>query len=412
MTYPYALTRGEHCQVIRLRIIYRYVFSEIVVAFVFAFAVLLVAGLIAGFLPLLQKGMESGLGLTLILFQMLASALPGTLVTVLPLSMMIGILLGLGRMASDNEVAALKSAGVSVLRLLPPVVLLGTIGCALCLACTLILIPRGIAEGKRLLQQAATQGADAGLEERVFFDAFPNLIMYVEDINRASGLLTHVFIRQSSQPDEVTTIMARKGKLVRDPRGKDLIVDLRQGTILKADRLGDSTGQLAFETYIFRFPLLRPGAPASSASFEELPITEILKEVKRRHARGAVEDTPEARAFLRRVELFAWILIIQRFTHPLSCLALAFAAFPLGVLNLGKSRLNNVSLGLIVVFVFYALTLATERMARSDLAPPWLVLPMPALLFIVGSAYFSRCVEQERYPRVLIRLKTFVLQGR
>ncbi len=104
---------------IRLRIIYHYVFREIVVSFVFAFAVLLVAGLIAGFLPLLQKGMESGLELTLILFQVLASALPGTLVTVLPLSMMIGILLGLGRMAADNEVAALKSAGISVLRLLP-----------------------------------------------------------------------------------------------------------------------------------------------------------------------------------------------------------------------------------------------------------------------------------------------------
>jgi lipopolysaccharide export system permease protein len=343
---------------------------------------------------------------------MLASALPGTLVTVLPLSMMIGILLGLGRMASDNEVAALRSAGISVLRLLPPVVLLGAIGCALSLACTLVLIPRGISEGKRLMQKAATQRADAGLEERVFFDSIPNLIMYVEDIDRTSGLLSGVFIRESSQPNEITTIMAQKGKLVPDPKGKDLILDLRQGTILKEDRLGDSTGQLAFETYVFRFTVPRPDASAAKASFEELSIADILKRVQMHHEQGTVDNNPEGRAYLRRVDVFSWILIIQRFTHPLSCLALALAAFPLGVLNLGKSRLNNVSLGLIVIFVFYALTLATERMARSDLSPPWIVLPLPALLFVVGSAYFSRCVEQERYPRILVRLKSFVLQGR
>jgi lipopolysaccharide export system permease protein len=398
-------------QVIRLHIIYRYVFREIVVSFLFAFAVLLVAGLIAGFLPLLQKGMESGLELTLILFQVLASALPGTLVTVLPLSMMIGILLGLGRMAADNEVAALRSAGISVLRLLPPVILLGAFGCALSFACTLFLIPRGIAEGKRLMQHAATQRADAGLDERSFFDSLQNLIIYVDGIDRSTGLLTRVFIRESSQPNEITTIMSQKGKLVPDPEGKALILDLRNGTILKEDRQGDSTGQLAFETYVFRFSLPKPNEGASAASFEELPIAEILARL-RIHDAQEVKDTPAAKAYYRRVQLFSWILIIQRFTHPLACLALAFAAFPLGVLNLGKSRLNNVSLGLVVIFIFYAFTLATERMARSDLAPPALVLPLPSLLFIVGATYFSRCVEQERYPRVLVRLKALISRAR
>ncbi len=397
---------------IRLRIIYRYVFREIVVSFVFAFAVLLVAGLIAGFLPLLQKGMESGLELTLILFQVLASALPGTLVTVLPLSMMIGILLGLGRMAADNEVAALRSAGISVLRLLPPVLLLGVIGCALSMVCTLVLIPRGISEGKRLMQRAATQRADAGLEERSFFDSLPHLIIYVDSIDRSTGVMTRVFLRESSQPNEITTIMAQKGKLVPDPEGKALILDLRNGTILKEDRQGDSTGQLAFQTYVFRFVLPKPDASASAASFEELPISEILKRLKTRDKKEALNDSPLAKAYYRRVQVFSWILIIQRFTYPLACLALAFAAFPLGVLNLGKSRLNNVSLGLVVIFIFYALTLTTERMARSDLAPPWLVLPLPSLLFIASAAYFSRCVEQERFPRILVALKGLVSRGR
>ena len=122
----------------------------------------LFAGLIAGFLPLLQKGMEAGLELTLILFQVLINALPGTLVTVLPLSITIGILLGLGRMASDNEIAAIKSSGISIWRLLPPTLVLGFIGFLLSLLCTLVLIPKGISEGRRLLNEAATQKGRRG----------------------------------------------------------------------------------------------------------------------------------------------------------------------------------------------------------------------------------------------------------
>ena len=66
------------------------------------------------------------------------NALPGTLVTVAPLSISVGILLGLGRMASDNEIAAIKSSGVSIVRLLPPVLALGFLGFCLSMLCTLV----------------------------------------------------------------------------------------------------------------------------------------------------------------------------------------------------------------------------------------------------------------------------------
>jgi lipopolysaccharide export system permease protein len=384
--------------VIRLKLIYVYVFKEIAVSFAFAFAVFLAAGIIAGFLPLLQKAMETGL--TWILFQVLLSALPGTLVTILPLSMMIGILLGLGRLATDNEIAAMKSAGISVMRLVLPVAVLALLGLAMSLACTMVLIPRGISEGRRLMQEAATKRADAGIEERTFFDAIPNLILYVESIDHSTGVLSRVFLRESSKPDEVTTIMAQKGKITSDPEGKALILDLHDGTIIKEDRHGDSTGQLAFKSYVFRFPLNKSGLPGADPSFEELSISEIRQRLATFAAKEATAG-PEAKRFYHRAGVFSRILIVQRFIHPMACLALALAAFPLGVLNLGKSRLNNVSLGLVVVFVYYALTLATERAARSALVPPELVLPLPPVVFICAAAYFARCVEQERLPALV-----------
>lgn len=389
---------------IRPAIIDRYVFREIIGSFLFCFAIFLITGLIAGFLPLLQKGMEAGLELTLILFQVLISALPGTLVTVLPLSIMIGILLGLGRMTADNEVAALKSSGISIVRLLPPVLLLGLIGLGLSLACTFVLIPKGISEGRRLMHEAATKRIDAGIEEMTFFDSLKNLLIYVERIDPTSRVMDRVFIREASQPEEINIIMAQKGKTTPDPEGKSLILNLRNGTILKENKNGDATGSLAFESYVFRFPLER--ARMEVPSFEELSISDIRKRVKE-SLETVPPDTHEARQYHRRVDIFSRMLIVQRFTHPLACLALALTAFPLGVLNLGRSRLNNVSVGLAVIFFYYAFTLATERVARSGLAPPEVVLPLPAVVFVVLSAYLVRQVRLERIPEVVRRVQNF-----
>ncbi|MBI5249476.1 MAG: LptF/LptG family permease [Desulfomonile tiedjei] len=390
----------------------RYVFLEITVSFLFSFAVFLITGLIAGFLPLLQKGMEAGMELTLILFQVLVNALPGTLVTVLPLSLTIGILLGLGRLTADNEVAAIKSAGISIVHLLPPVVLLGFLCLLLSFACTLTLIPKGITEAKRLMQEAATKRVDAGIEERTFFDSLKNLILYVEEKDPSTGILSRIFIRESSDPDDVKTIIARKGKIAPDPEGKALVLDLRNGTILKENLNGDSTGTLAFESYVFHYALDRAGTQASNRTFEEMPISGIREQVGiASEKRLTAADSAQA-DYYRRVVLMGQILITQRFTHPLACMALALIAFPIGLLNLGKSRLNNVSLGLFAIFIYYALTLATERMARSGVAPPELAMPLPALLFAMTSLYLMRCVRLERVPDLYRVFRKLLLPSR
>ncbi len=378
-------------------IINRYIFREISVGFVFCFSVFLFSGIIVGFLPLFQKGMEAGHELTLILFQVLISALPGTLVTVLPLSITIGILLGLGRMASDNEISAIKSSGISIWRLVPPVLLLGLIGFLLSLVSTLVLIPKGISEGRRLLNEAATKRADAGIDERTFFDSLKNLVVYVEKKDPGTGVLHRVFIKESSQPDEIQTIIAQQGQVIPDPEDKALILNLRNGTIVREDRNGDALGSLAFETYQFRYPLHKTTSETSNATFEELSISEIHKRVGELITEEN-KNLPGIEIYQHRVKIISEILITQRFIHPLACIALALAAFPLGTLYLGKSRLNNVSIGMIAVFLYYGFTLAMERMARSDLAPPQIVLPLPPLIFIMVSGYFTRCVDLERVP--------------
>ena len=333
----------------------------------------------------------------MILFQALASALPGTLVTVSPLSISVGILLGLGRMASDNEISAIKSSGISIVRLLPPVLALGFLGFFLSLLCTLFLIPKGISEGKRLMQEALTKRLDVGIEERAFFNSLKNMILYVDQVDSSNGLMNRIFIRESSQPNDITTIIAKKGKVATDPEGKAFIMDLRDGVILKEDSRGDSTGSLAFKSYTFKYPLNRMSLEKEQKSLEEMSISEIHQRVSVITA-PKPQDTEQLKIFKLRVDTFARILILQRFVYPFSCIALALISFPIGLVSFGKGRLNNVSLGLIAIFAYYALTLAAERAARSYLVSPEIAVPFPPLLFVAASVYLIDQVRRERAP--------------
>jgi lipopolysaccharide export system permease protein len=276
-------------------------------------------------------------------------------------------------------------------------VLLGLIGFLLSLLCTLVLIPRGIGEGRRLMHQALTTRVDAGLEERTFFDALKNLILYVEKIDPATGVLTNVFIRESSQPDEVKTIIARKGKVVPNPEGKALILHLREGSVVSEDRSGDSTGALMFESQIFRYQIQESAMETSSKSLEELSIGEVRERIRKAQEQREV-TTGFDKDFNTRLIRHGRVVIAQRITYPLACLALALTAFPLGMINMGRSRLNNVAVGLVVIFAYYAVTLAAERAARSGLALPELSLCIPAVLFFAAAGYLIRCVHKEQMP--------------
>jgi lipopolysaccharide export LptBFGC system permease protein LptF len=132
-------------------------------------------------------------------------------------------------------------------------------------------------------------------------------------------------------------------------------------------------------------------------SLEEMSISEILQRVSVITA-PKPQDTEQLKIFKLRVDTFARILILQRFVYPFSCIALALISFPIGLVSFGKGKLNNVSLGLIAIFVYYALTLAAERAARSYLVSPEIAVPFPPLLFVAASVYLIDQVRRERAP--------------
>src|SRR6476661_684788 len=126
-----------------MKILDRYIFKEIL----FPFLIALVALTFVAFLAFTR---EIGWLLELIVRQSATTSeiwalsvaiLPNVLTFTIPMAVLVGILTGFGRMSSDSEAIAFRASGLSMIRLLTPVLAVGILAFALNLSMTVWIAP-------------------------------------------------------------------------------------------------------------------------------------------------------------------------------------------------------------------------------------------------------------------------------
>src|SRR6266850_6173331 len=114
----------------RPRLIARYVFKEVMSPTVLGLGVYVLVFLMNALFELaelaMKRDMPAGTVVTLLLLY-----LPRVLVMTIPMAILLGVLVGIGRLSTDSEVIALRAAGVSYWKLLGPALALGAAGWAL-----------------------------------------------------------------------------------------------------------------------------------------------------------------------------------------------------------------------------------------------------------------------------------------
>src|SRR6202012_1807719 len=96
--------------------------------------------------------------------------LPNMFTVTIPMSVLVGILLGLSRLASDSESTAMRASGVGVWRFVGIVSLVAAAGWAIGLLNTLYLAPKATATTMRLEAELLNAQASYEVQPRVFYE--------------------------------------------------------------------------------------------------------------------------------------------------------------------------------------------------------------------------------------------------
>ena len=318
---------------------------------------------------------ETTLGGSVVYLSLLA--FPALLTFSIPMSVLVGILIALSRMASQGEVTALRASGIGVRIFFLPLGTLAVLGCASGLYVSSYLYPRANQERVEIEKSIGLQQVSAEVRPRVFEERFPNLVFYVQDVvSGTQPAWRGIFLADLSNPGLPKVTMAREGVLLSDLRENLLQLHLVQGQIHEAVPDSQEYSLASFsETDI---PIrLQPSAPPS------------VKPNAQRFAGDLYRLPPGNPEWLEaRVEFH------RRFALPFATLFLALVAIPLGLSSHKGGKSTGIVLTLFMVLGYYALFIGGISLARQGWLPPWAGVWGANLLFGLGGGILLARVDR------------------
>jgi LPS export ABC transporter permease LptG/LPS export ABC transporter permease LptF len=347
-----------------LRIFDRYLVREILLPFFLALVVLTFILLMPPILENAQQLIAKGVDVPTIA-KILLTLMPQALSVTIPMALLYGILMGLGRLSADREFVALQACGVSIFRAMRPIALLAALAFLADQYVLLVALPNANQTFREITFNVVASKAESDVKARAFYQGFPNRVVYVRDVLPDRGW-QDVFLADTSRTDQTSVYFANGGHLLIDRELRTAHLQLDTGTrhttytarpeeydVDSFDRL---VLNLDAESVFKRTQLLKGD--------NEMTVGELRADVEARKKHNLPYSS----------QLFT---IQQKFSIPVSCLVLAAIGLALGASSRKDGALASFALGSGVIFVYYVL-LYTARAAANGgrLSPtiaPWVV---------------------------------------
>jgi len=349
-------------------ILYRYIFRQMVPPFAVNLLFFSFVFLMAKILEITNLIVNYQVRMMSVLL-MLMYSMPYFLEFVVPMSVMMGVLLAFLRMSGDNEIIALKSGGVSVYQMMPPVIVFCLAGCILTAFIAIYALPAGSQSFKQLAADVASSNMDIGLKERTFNNRFKNVMLYVNEISMKDKLLKDVFIEDQRTRGSTVIIVAPEGRLVSGANPGIWHLRLIGGAINQVGYQTRTANSIYFDQYDLRLDVNRAAAAAlrQNRKARELELAELRQ----------VLNTPQlkdSRYYLALIEFY------KKFSISVACLALGILAIPLGVRARSRKRSFGVFLGLLFFLLYYLMLAAGKVFGEVGAYPPVIGMWVPNIV--------------------------------
>lgn len=346
-----------------------YLLRQTIVPLLATMAIALVALLLERMIRLMNLTANSDTSIFRVV-EMLANLIPHYLGIALPAAFFIGILLAFNRLSSDSELVAFTASGVSLRRLLMPIM-----GLALVLTVITVAIFGYVQPysryGYRALAHTLGQAAlTSALEEGAFIEA-EGLVFMAERVTAGGRQLSRVFVYRESSTGASVVTTAKSGALAPSTEDRRSVLYLADGVQVTLDQSDSKVLSFA--------ELSQPIGKSISASFrprgkdeEELTLSELWR-VQDSPPPGMTGDVIAAE-------------VHGRITRSLTMLFLPLLAIPLG-LGVGRTRRGyGLVVGLVILVIYQKVIEFGGAYASLGVISPWLGLWLPLGLFGAASS--------------------------
>jgi LPS export ABC transporter permease LptG/LPS export ABC transporter permease LptF len=356
-----------------VRILTRYILGEILSHALIGCALFTFILFIPRLPQILEMVVRNSSSFTNVL-QIFLFTLPNLFWVTIPMSVLVGILLGFSRLAADSEIVAMRASGLGVGYFVRVASIVAVGGALLGLANSLYIAPRANQAILDMEQALATSQASYEIQPRVFYEDFHNAVLYVQNVRAGTGASNwdHIFMADVSDPTAPKVTTAASATVANDST-LELLMRLRNGA--QHETVANQPQQYNISTFTTTDLPLRL-SPQSEVHLGRMDTAVYAVPTRtlwnRIHA-------PDGKRYL--------IELNNRFSYPAACLVLMLVGVPLGVISRRGGKSSGFVFTLLLVVLYYILSYTGVSLARQDKLPVVLAVWLANILFAVTGIF-------------------------
>jgi lipopolysaccharide export system permease protein len=348
------------------KIIDSYVAREILAPFGLGVLLLTFALVTARLLKLTEMVVNHGVTLGVVA-GLIGFIMPAFLELTFPMAVLLGVLMGFGRMSGDRELIAARACGISLYRLAVPVMGVALAVYALSSWLAFSVRPWANRSLEQRLFDLARTTTRGGLKEKVFNRDFPGLVVYVDTISPADGTLHGVMISDARNPGQQNTIIAHRGIIIPDEASKSITLRLFDGSLFGVEAGRDSSHVTSFRIYDLNVHT-EEELELGRRSPDEMSYAQLRQTIIAARAAGKPDYEAETE-------------LASKYTVPFTTLLFALMGVPLGLKPARGGQSERFGVAIALFFLYYSLMRAGEALAGRAMLNAFCAMSIPDLLF-------------------------------
>ncbi len=368
---------------LRMGLLQRHIFKNVLFACtaavgLFAF-VLIIGNAVKDLLGHLVAG-QLALGMFVELVLLLV---PFVVSYALPIGVLTGVLLVLGRMSSDHEVTAIRAAGRSLGWLARPILFLAVLGVGAGIAINFKFMPWARVVYHTELGEAVRANPVSFIVPRTFIRDFPGMVLYVGD--KEGQKLKDFWLWELDSEGRVRYFAhAASGSVNYDEATGDLVLNLADGhaevrNAQHPENFSTPATYLAFEHTTLRLSLLHLFGPVTiHRKLQWYTYRQLMADWRR-----LLRPVPGMTARQRELERMKVQMVIQdKFTTAFAVFSFALIAVPLGIKISRRETSANLGVALGLAMGYYFITVVIGWLEHQPELRPDLLMWVPNLVFL------------------------------
>lgn len=303
--------------------------------------------------------------------ELILFTLPNVLTVTIPMAALVGILLGLSRLAADSEITAMRACGFGVFHFVRILSIVAIVTWSLSLINTLYFAPKAATALLTLEKNIRDSQASFEVQPRVFYEDLHNSVLYVQDVRTGRGvsLWRHVFLADISDPQTPTITTAESATVINNG-SHSLSMRLRDGQ--EHELIARDPNSYNISTFA------ETDRPVQLSDQENVRLgrsdTPVLAMTN--HQLLARSRQPGGRWYQIELE--------KRFAYPAACIVLMLIGIPLGLSSKRGGKSTGFVLTIVLVFIYYFFSSTGVALARQN--------KLPVLLGVWGANFIFAVV--------------------